>query len=224
VTPSTFRVHDNLTGQDVAGTYSLSPNGMTVYFLSSQPLATGRSYTFNVNSFSSGLTDVLGNLLHGCCGFNLSFTTGVGASTSGPQVTGVSPANGLTQVPTNSRVMIQFDEPVDVQTLGEVVLTSSSGSVTALVNLTNGNQTLNLVPLVTLRPNTQYTLNISGVTDLSGVSAMIPMTTTFTTGSGVDFTAPQVALVNPSNGASGVVFSVINVGLNEYSGVPSNTR
>ncbi|HEY3044455.1 MAG TPA: hypothetical protein VGJ39_10540 [Vicinamibacterales bacterium] len=56
---------------------------MTVHSLSSQPLATGRSYTVNGNSYSAGLTDVLGNLLHWYCGYNLSFTTNVGPSTAG---------------------------------------------------------------------------------------------------------------------------------------------
>ena len=71
---------------------------MTVHSLSSQPLATGRSYTVNGNSYSAGLTDVLGNLLHWYCGYNLSFTTHVGPSTTGPQGLEASPPNGLTHV------------------------------------------------------------------------------------------------------------------------------
>ena len=35
-------------------------------------LATGRSYTVNVNNFSGNLTDMLGNVVNGCCGFNVS--------------------------------------------------------------------------------------------------------------------------------------------------------
>ena len=116
----------------------------------------------------------------------------------------VSPANGLTQVPINARVMIQFNEPVNAQTLGQVTLTSSAGPVPVLASLSNANQTLNLVPLITLRPNTQYTLSISGVTDLSGLVVMTPVTTSFTTGSTVDFAVPQVVGVNPLNGATGV--------------------
>jgi len=204
-TPSTFRVNDNTTGQNVAGTYSLSADGMTVYFLPSAPLATGRTYTINVNSASAGLTDVLGNLLHWCCGLTFSFTTGVAPSTTGPQMTAVSPANGLTQVPLNALIMIQFNEPVDVQTLGKVTLSASSGPVPVLTGLSNGNQTfINLMPLIILQPNAQYTLNISGVTDLSGVSAITPVATNFTTGSTVDFSVPQVSGAIPANGATGV--------------------
>ena len=177
---------------------------MTVYFLPSGPLATGRTYTINVNSPSPGLTDVLGNLVHWCCGLTFSFTTGVAASTIGPQVTAVSPANGLTEVPLDAEVMIQFNEPVDVQTVGQVTLSATSGPVPVLASLSNGNQILNLMTLVTLRPNTAYTVNISGVTDLSGVSAMMPVTTTFNTGSTVDFSVPQVTGAIPANGATGV--------------------
>jgi hypothetical protein len=73
-----------------------------------------------------------------------------------------------------------------------------------LTSVGNGNQTLNLVPLVTLRPNTQYTLNVAGVADLSGRSVMQPISFVFTTGPSVDFAAPQVVAVSPSNGATGV--------------------
>ena len=91
-------------------------------------------------------------------------------------MTAVSPANGLTQLPPDAEVMIQFNEPVDMQMLGQVTLSATSGAVPVLASLSNGNQILNLMTLVTLRPNTAYTLNISGVTDLSGISAMIPVT------------------------------------------------
>jgi large repetitive protein len=204
VTNSTFRLRDNVLNQNVIGTYSLSPDGSTLFLVPAAPLATGRNYSINVNTVSAGLTDVLGNVLGGA---NISFTTGVGASTVGPTVTAISPANGFTQVPTNVRVMVQFSEPVDAQTLGQVLLTTTSGPVPVLSALSNGNQTFLLVPMVPLQPNTQYTLNVAGVTDLSGVSVMTPVTTTFTTGAGVDFSAPLVTTVIPLNGATGVPIS-----------------
>jgi hypothetical protein len=202
VTAGTFRLRDNTINQDVLGVYSLSPDGTTVFFLPSAQLATGRTYTININSVATGLSDVVGKQV--CCPTTLTFTTGVGPSAAGPHVSAISPANGLTQVPTNARIAIQFDQPVDVQTTGQVSLGSSLGAVPLIVSLSNANQTLNLVPTVTLRPNTQHTVSVSGVTDLSGVSVMTPMSTTFTTGPTVDFSAPQVSVVTPANGATGV--------------------
>jgi hypothetical protein len=203
VNGNSFQIHDNTTGQNAAGTYSLSADAMTVYFVPNAPLATGRNYS--VNFVNSGITDVLGNPLT-CCGVNnFSFTTGVAPSTTGPQVTGVSPGDGLTQVPINTRVMIQFNEPVDTQTLGQVTLSAAGVPVNVILSLTNGNQTLVLVPVVPLAANTAYTLNVTGVADLSGVQLIDPpVTTTFTTGPGVDFSAPQVSSVSPNNGATAV--------------------
>ena len=63
------------------------------------------------------MTDLVGNLLTSCCGNvnNYSFTTGFAPSTTAPQVTGVNPANGLTQVLINAQVVIQSNEPVNVR-------------------------------------------------------------------------------------------------------------
>jgi hypothetical protein len=200
VTSATFRVHDSVTGQDAVGTYALSADGMTVYFVPSA-LATGRTYTVYVNSSTVGLTDVIGNLVPGD---TFSFTTGVGPSTVGPQVSAVSPANGLTQAPTNARVTIQFNEPIDIQTIGQVMLTAIDGPVSVIRAVTNGNQTIVLVPVIALRPNTVYTVSISNVADLSGLVTMAPVTTSFTTGTTVDFSSPQVNAVSPANGAASV--------------------
>ena len=62
------------------------------------PLATGRTYSIYI-SYNARIADVAGNLL---ATYNYSFTTGFTANTSAPQVSGVSPVNGLTQVPLNA--------------------------------------------------------------------------------------------------------------------------
>jgi hypothetical protein len=70
--------------------------------------------------------------------------------------------------------------------------------------LSNANQTLTLVPVVPLNPNTTYSISVTGVRDLSGNALTAPSTTTFTTGSGADLTPPVVTTVSPANGAGGV--------------------
>jgi large repetitive protein len=105
-------------------------------------------------------------------------------------------------VPLNAQVVIQFNEPVNSQSLSQVTL-SAGGTVQVTRNLTNGNQTLILVPIVTLSPGTVYTLTVTGVTDLSGVIAISPpVSTTFTTGTTVDFLVPTVTSITPANGST----------------------
>ena len=198
VNASSFILHDNLLNQNVTGTYSQSADAMTLYFVSTGPLATGRSYSVSVG----GMIDLVGNVVSG---YSYSFTTGVIASTMGPVVTGVSPGSGQTQVPTNARVMIQFNGPVDVQTIGQVTLNAGASPVNVNRALGNGNQTLTLTPTTLLSPTTMYTISVSGVTDLTGIEMINPpFTSTFTTGSTTDFVTPQVTAVLPLNGAAGV--------------------
>jgi methionine-rich copper-binding protein CopC len=151
-----------------------------------------------VNCYAGGVLDVLGNQINGAC---TSWTTGFAPSAPAPQVVAVSPASGLTAVPINARVTVQFNEPVSAQTLGQVTLTASGGETVPLLrSLTSGNQTLVLLPAVTLRPTTLYTLTIAGVMDLSGHGMAAPVTSTFTTGAGADFAQPGVVSVDPANG------------------------
>jgi methionine-rich copper-binding protein CopC len=207
VNTSTFGVYDNVLAAYVSGTYSFNSTGTIVYFVPSAPLATGRTYT--VNFYNRGMTDLIGNLIGTCCSINnFSFTTGVVSSTTGPQVTGVSPASGLAQVPINAQVVIQFNEPVDVQSLSQITLSAGGAPVNVSSYLTSGNQTFMMIPLGTLSPNTAYTVTIAGVTDISGIFPINPMvTSSFSTGTGVDFVTPAVTSATPANGATGVARS-----------------
>jgi hypothetical protein len=201
VNPSSFAIHDNVLNQNVTGAYSQSADGMTLYFVPTGPLATGRNYSISVDG-SETMMDLVGNVVNA---FSYSFATGVSASTMGPIVTGVSPGSGQTQVPTNARVTIQFNEPVDTQTVGQVTLSAGATSFNVTRALGNGNQTLTLTPTTLLSPNTVYTVSVTGVTDLSGIQMINPpFTSTFTTGSTTDFVTPQVTAVLPANGATGV--------------------
>jgi len=71
--------------------------------------------------------------------------------------------------------------------------------------LSNGNQTLILVPVAPLNPGTSYTVTITGVQDMSGNSLSSPVTTSFTTGTGADLTPPTALSVSPPSGTTGVL-------------------
>jgi len=62
--------------------------------------------------------------------------------------------------------------------------------------LSNGNQTLALLPNGPLPGATTYTLTVAGLADLSGHVMSAPVTTTFTTGPGVDFSPPAALQVD----------------------------
>lgn len=177
---------------------------MTLYFVPSVPLATGRKYSLSFSN--TGMTDLAGNPLGVCCGINnYSFTTGVGPSTTAPQVTAVSPANGGTGVPINAQITVQFNEPVSNESLGQVGLASNGSAIPVHVTLSAGSQTLTVTPAAELLQNTSYTLTIAGVADLAGNAMTAAVTSTFTTGTAPDFTQPAVSSVIPLNQTVGVL-------------------
>jgi hypothetical protein len=182
VTTSTFRVLDNTLSQSpVSGAYSLSADGGTAYFLPVAQLAANHNFSVYFNGY--GMTDLAGDALASCsnCFNNFSFTTGTAASTSAPQVTGVTPSNGTTQVPINSQIVIAFNEPVNAESLGQITLTANGSTAGLTESLSNGNQTLTLVPTAGLTANTVYTLTIVGVMDVSGNTMSTSFSATFTT-------------------------------------------
>ncbi len=202
VNSRTLNVLDSTNGESVLGTYSVSADWRTASFVPSAALAVSRSYY--VYFGGQGITDLAGNLLTCSSACATSFTTGTTASASAPQVVGVSPANGMTAVPINAQVVIQFSEPVDGAKLAGVGLSGGGGAVNVSPSLTNGGQTLTLVPVVPLSPGTAYTLTIAGVQDVSGNVLAAPVTVTFTTGAGADLIAPAILRSSPANHATNV--------------------
>ena len=204
VNSTTFSV-TNSSNIPVAGTYSVSANGLMVTFVPAVPFAANQQY--NVNSMSGGITDLSGNGLSisvsGVIG-NFNFTTGTTSSTSSPQVTGVSPANGATAIPINARAVVGFNEPIDVAKLSGITLTGPGGAVAVSQTASNGDQTIALVPVSPLTAGTLYTMNVTGVQDLSGNVLTSPTTSTFTTGNSADLVAPKEASTTPANYATGV--------------------
>ena len=201
---STLTLVNNSTGQVAAGSYSVSADGLTIAFVPSASLAANTSYSVNFPGagFGTGISDLAGNSLSGTS--PISFTTGTTASTSAPRVIGVSPANGMTGIPINAQVVIQFNEPVDSAKLSGVALTGASGTVTVSQSMSNGNQRVILVPAVPLSSGTTHTLTIAGVQDMSGNVIPSPVTASFITGTSADLTAATVATMNPARNATAV--------------------
>lgn len=204
VTSSALTLTDNTANQTVNGTPSLSTDGLTVSFLPGTQLAAGHNFT--VAFGNQILKDLVGNGLVSPGGPpNFIFAAGTSSSTAAPQVIGVSPPSALTSVPVNAQVLIQFNEPIDPLSIGQVTLSSTGGNVIVATTVTNGNEFLILDPVVPLSQNTAYTVTVTGVQDLSGNVMTAQATSSFTTGTAVDLTLPAEQSVSPTNGATGVL-------------------
>jgi hypothetical protein len=125
-----------------------------------------------------------------------------------PAILATNPGVGQTSaVPINAQLQVLFNESVQGSSLSQITLTGGP-AVTLTSSLTNGDQTVQLIPNALLAPNTTYTLTIQGVKSTAGVAMVGSVSVTFTTGAGVSLVGPTVTAENPLNGATAVPASV----------------
>jgi len=90
-----------------------------------------------------------------------TFTTGTETDTSAPEVLSVTPANGATDVPRNTAIIVEFKEAVNPDITGII-----DGQPTdVIVDYTTN--TVKMIPTVPLKGGTTYPFSIQ-VTDLAG--------------------------------------------------------
>ncbi|PYR55262.1 MAG: hypothetical protein DMF85_20030, partial [Acidobacteria bacterium] len=201
VTPGAFQVYDNVVGQ-VSGSYTVSGDGRLVTFVQAKPFGIDRSHS--VYFANQGITDLAGNLANGSGFSNFSFTTGVSANVTGPQVIGISPADQLTDVSRNAQVVIDFDRPINTLTAPQIALSAAGSPVATFTSFSSGDRRVTLTPVNPLAAATVHAITIGAITDLSGAPLATPVVTQFTTAPGVDLVGPQVTSVTPANGATSV--------------------
>jgi hypothetical protein len=203
VNANTLPVYDNFVGLQVPGTYSVSSDGQTVSFSPTNPLAANRSHSVYFTYY--GITDTAGNIIGPAGGLSsFAFTTGSTSSANGPQVVAVTPADQLTGVARNVRVVIDFDRAIDTLTANLIVLSANGVPVPVITGFTNGDARVVLTPYNPLAASTLYKVSIGAVRDLSGHELAAPLDRHFTTAPGVDVIAPVVTVVSPFNGAGNV--------------------
>jgi hypothetical protein len=117
-----------------------------------------------------------------------------------------NPLTGLTNVPTNAVLHILFNKPVQPTSLGQVQVLESGSPMVITTALTNGNQTLTLMPNALFTPNAAHSMTITGVKDMSGNVIVGTVTINFTTGGGIilnpSIPAPAFSPTNTSTGQS----------------------
>ena len=140
----------------------------------------------------------------------------------------MNPIGGLTNVPTNTLIQIEFSKEISATSLSGVQLLQGSTPVPVTAALSRGNVVLTLTPSSVLSPNTAYTISVAGVKDVQGNSIASTFTSSFTTSGGVGLTRPSITLVTPPNGQIGVpdnstVQVVFNAAMDPLTFDPSTT-
>ena len=200
VSPTYNYLYDSSSGQTIATNLTVSADGLTTTLAPTGPLPVGTV----IYVYSSEAQDLSGNVQAGINSIESSFTTSYNADATVPQVIGTNPANGATAVPTNTVVVLYFNEPVNPATLSQVTLSEGGSTVATTQTLSNGNQTLSLTPATPLLPSASYTITAIGVKDTSGNQLAGTFTSAFTTGLTIDLIGPTVTGFNPVSGSIGV--------------------
>ncbi|HVU45322.1 MAG TPA: Ig-like domain-containing protein [Terracidiphilus sp.] len=205
ITPNGVFVYSYVINAAIPVTYAIAPDMMSVTMTPANPLLLNSQYYYACYNAIDLTGNAQGNV-------NASFYTGSSTSSAGPVLVQANPPNGMANVPVNtsegpwnsSSLGLLFNEPVAASSLGNITLTPQGGSpipIGAVVE--DGNYIASITLPYALQPNTSYTYNVTGVTDLNG-NAIAPVTSSFTTGGSFDFSGPSVASTVPVNSSTNV--------------------
>ena len=145
VNTTTIRLLDGAVA--VAATVSYNASTNTVTLTPSAPLSNSKTYTISVTGGASGVKNVAGNSL--AATVTSAFTTVAAVTT--PTVTGFTPANGSSGVPTGAAVTITFSEALNASTVNTTTVRLLDGAVavSATVSYNAGTNTVTLTPMRT---------------------------------------------------------------------------
>jgi hypothetical protein len=145
--------------------------------------------------------------LHRFFGTLREFTTGAVADVTPPTVEFIDPVDTDVGVPINGRVTLRMSEPIqptDVSDVNFTLAVSGGDTVLATYAASAGDTLFELRPQDPLAPLTSYDVEVFGLCDRAGNTMAAPVTVTFTTGVGADFTGPQLISTVPPPSDTGV--------------------
>ncbi|WP_263353146.1 Ig-like domain-containing protein [Acidicapsa acidisoli] len=190
-------------GASVTGAVTYVAAGSVATFTPAANLASSTVYTATI---TTGATDLQGTALAN--NYVWIFTTAAAVIGTPPAVNSTVPADGATSVPLNQIVSATFSEAMNPATINSTTFTLMGPGTTAVAGLVAyaaiGN-TLTFTPTANLAPSTLFTATITtGATNLTGNPLATNYVWTFTTGTTVDTTPPQLVSTVPVNTAADV--------------------
>jgi len=164
----------------VAGPVVVGADGMTATFTPGAVLAVSTVYTATITSGAKAASGVALAADH-----TWSFTTGAAADLTAPTVSSTSPAGSATGVPTNAKVTVTFNKPMDPASLTAATLTVSQGAVqvSGIVSYGTTGTTATFTPASNFAGGVAFNATVTaGAKDLSGNALAAAHAWTFTTG------------------------------------------
>jgi 6-phosphogluconolactonase (cycloisomerase 2 family) len=202
VTTSTISILDG-GGTILSHSIVFSELDRAVTIVPHRSLAAGQTIQVVVN----GVEDAAGNLV---VPHTSSFGTAAGPDVSAPTLVRTSPTNGESNVPVNSLITLEFNEPIDPTTVadGTSLVDSANSLPVAVDRMVSGDRIVTLRPLSPLAVSHSYQLRVlPGLKDLAG-NASANVNYSFTTALAQDVAAPVVVATSPSTASTAVPTNV----------------
>jgi hypothetical protein len=187
----------------VTGVVTYVAAGSVATLTPTSSLTPSTAYTATI---TTGAMDLGGTAL--ASNYSWSFTTGAASSGTPPTVVSTIPLAGATEVPLNQIVSATFSTAMDPATISSATFTLTGPGTTAvsgLVAYASVGNTVTFTPQANLAPSTLYTATITtGAKSLAGIALANNNVWTFTTGTTLATTAPEIVSTVPANAATGV--------------------
>ncbi len=185
-------------------TRTVSADGLRVYMVPTAPLPS--STLLRAEALSGTVEDLSGNTLTG--GFARTFTTDASTDLTAPTLVASYPADGDVGIPTNARLTLRMDEPVDAIGVRPATVAlrkvGNPDAIEAIYTQDEADTRIFLRPLAPLDASADYELTIDGLEDIAGNVMTTPVVVAFTTAAGADLHDPRVVSMVPANNDTGV--------------------
>ena len=189
------------------GTIALAADGETISFVPDEALEIDRRYLM----YLYPIYDLSGNNKY----HSYYVTTGSVEDTTAPVIDLMTVSNSQTDVPTNVRLRVVFNEPLKGNALENVILFNGTSPVAVNRSFSSDRRTITLTPKQLLLPSTSYTLSMSDVEDLSGNVLSTAVNSIFETASGADVSSGNVEQTSPENNGDAQTDTTVQIVFSE---------
>ena len=206
-------LQDQTESRRVPTTLGLSADGRRITMTPTTPLKAGHQYYYSFANYA--VYDLAGNRINGRTNY---FWTGQDTDTQAPTVQGNNLSENLNTVVLNAPIQVSFNEALNSLCVNTTTVSLSDGinTIAGSVSLSSDRRSITFTPTDNLTANSNYSLTVSGVCDISGQALATDYSLTFTTGSTTDTTAPNLVSITPASASQNVaVNSTITVVFDE---------
>lgn len=188
VNSSSVYVVDQVSGDNVPGTVSLSADGTTITFIPTDAYGVSRRHYVYL---TTAIRDLFGNTFNGTYFY---FDTSFEQDSLAPEITATSIPDGYVGLPTNGVLAVQFNEVISASSIGSISVVDSSGqSVSTTASVSHDQRRIVVTPEAALTASSNYQFIVSGVRDVGGNTMSGSETINFTTATDSDTSSGSIS-------------------------------